>query len=89
MKNLPDVYTFQKKAWVAMEDFIDWYNKIFIPRVKENKRNMKKSGRLLLTLDNDLSHSCVNECENGKFLVLFMPLNVTPIIQPMVGWLCL
>lgn len=84
-KNLPVIYTSQRKAWMTSEVFIDWYDHTFIPKVKTHQEDMKKEGRVLLLLDNAPSHPCADtlERENGKFRVKFLPPNVTSLIQPM------
>ncbi|XP_054709506.1 jerky protein homolog-like [Uloborus diversus] len=68
-KNLPVIYTSQRKAWMTSEGFIDWYDHTFIPKVKTHQEDMKKEGRVLLLLDNAPSHPCADtlERENGKF----------------------
>ena len=84
-KNLPVIYTSQRKAWMTSDIFIDWYDHTFIPKVKTHQEDMKKEGRVLLLLDNAPSHPCADtlERENGKFQVKFLPPNVTSLIQPM------
>lgn len=85
VKCLPLCYKAQKNAWMDTDLFIDWYKNEFIPNVKRFRKEHKKTGRVLLLLDNAPSHPDV-ELLNGidkDFEAKYLPPNVTAIIQPM------
>ncbi|KRY38269.1 Calmodulin, partial [Trichinella spiralis] len=60
------------------------YDEIFIPHVKEYQHKTKKSGKMLLIIDNAPCHSCCEllDRKNGLFKVLFLPPNASSLVQP-------
>ena len=65
--------------------FIDWYTNDFIPRVKRQREQEDRNGKFLLVLDNAPSHPSedkLNEIDSC-FRVMFLPPNVTALLQPM------
>ncbi|KRX26316.1 Calmodulin, partial [Trichinella nelsoni] len=81
VQKLPMVYDYQPKAWMTEDIF---FLLIFIPHVKECQHKTKKSGKMLLIIDNAPCHSCCEllDCENGLFKVVFLPPNVSSLVQP-------
>ena len=81
----PTTYKSQKSAWMNLQVFIDWYTNDFIPQVKRQREQEGRNGKVLLVLDNAPSHpseDTLNEIESC-FRVMFLPPNVTALIQPM------
>lgn len=84
-KTLPVNYKSQKGAWMSQKIFVEWYDDIFIPAVKANKKANGLDGNVVLLLDNAPTHPKQEtlERENGRFRVQYLPPNVTALIQPM------
>uniref|UniRef100_A0A5S6Q4F3 DDE-1 domain-containing protein n=1 Tax=Trichuris muris TaxID=70415 RepID=A0A5S6Q4F3_TRIMR len=76
---------YQKKAWMNVEAFKDWFKTIFIPEVKRHQSSIGKTGKVLLLVDNTPAHPSVQQLDEVDELVTikFLPPNVTPLIQPM------
>lgn len=85
LKKLPLNYRNQRNSWMDTALFTDWYDNIFIPEVKKHQAETGENGKVLLIVDNAPSHPPKEslERENGLFKVLYLPPNVTSIIQPM------
>lgn len=82
---LPVIYKAQKNAWMTGDIFTQWYRDDFIPKVKEFRKREKKTGKVLLIMDNAPSHpeaESLNSIDRN-FSVMFLPPNVTALIQPM------
>uniref|UniRef100_A0A5S6QFT0 DDE-1 domain-containing protein n=1 Tax=Trichuris muris TaxID=70415 RepID=A0A5S6QFT0_TRIMR len=85
MKKPPVEYGYQRKAWMNVQLFKDWFIKIFITEVKKYQALIGKTGKVLLLIDNAPAHpsaaylNMVDEHVTMKFL----PPNVTALIQPM------
>ena len=58
---------------------------MFIPRVLEHQKTIGIEGKVVLILDNAPSHPNLDELNaiNMNFEVVYLPPNVTPLIQPM------
>ncbi|XP_054746758.1 jerky protein homolog-like [Anastrepha obliqua] len=56
-----------------------------LPHVKKYQKKINKKGNVLLLLDNAPTHPSESllERENGRFKALFLPPNVTSLLQPM------
>uniref|UniRef100_A0A5S6QLW1 DDE-1 domain-containing protein n=1 Tax=Trichuris muris TaxID=70415 RepID=A0A5S6QLW1_TRIMR len=76
---------YQKKAWMNVEAFKDWFKTIFMPEVKRHQSLIGKTGKVLLLVDNTPAHPSVQQLDEVDELVTikFLPPNVTPLIQPM------
>lgn len=85
VKKLPVVYKNQNKAWMTSALFTEWFDDVFIPDVKKYQKKINKKGNVLLLLDNAPTHPSESllERENGRFKALFLPPNVTSLLQPM------
>lgn len=84
MKNLPVKYLSQKNAWMDVSNFKTWFQEVFVPCVKQRQREENSTGPVLLLLDNAPAHPSVDIFEEYEnFKVMFLPPNVTSLIQPM------
>ncbi|XP_067139686.1 jerky protein homolog-like [Centruroides vittatus] len=85
IKKLPVTYKNQKNSCMDTTIFIEWYDTVFIPEVKKHHLKTGNSGNVFLLIDNAPSHfsNISLERENGKFKVVYLPPNVTSILQPM------
>ncbi|XP_023224155.1 jerky protein homolog-like [Centruroides sculpturatus] len=85
IKKLPVIYKNQKNSWMDASIFIEWYDNVFIPEVKKHQLRTGNTGKVLLLIDNAPSHpsNILLERENGKFKIVFLPPNITSILQPM------
>ncbi|XP_017481706.1 PREDICTED: jerky protein homolog-like [Rhagoletis zephyria] len=81
----PVEYRSSKSAWMTSTLFQNWFHFSFVPQVKTYLKNIGLPDKALLLLHNAPSHP--NEdtlrSEDGLIRVMFMPPNVTPLIQPM------
>ncbi|XP_037806580.1 jerky protein homolog-like [Lucilia sericata] len=79
-KTLPIKYDHSKNAWMTSSIFKNWFFKIFVP-----EKNLPQKS--VLILDNAPCHppedELVKETCDGKIWALYMPPNVTALIQPM------
>jgi len=81
VKVLPVVYKAQRSGWMGRIIFKEWYTDVFLPEI------MKKHGqnsRCVLLLDNAPSHPPAEGLNliSDLCLVIYLPLNVTAISQP-------
>ncbi|XP_039948366.1 jerky protein homolog-like [Bactrocera tryoni] len=76
----PVHYRHSKSAWMTAAIFKDWFHRSFIPEVTKflTKKGLPVKADLLI--DHASSHPPENEL---AILAMFMPPNVTPLIQPM------
>lgn len=83
--HLPVDYRAQSNAWMTAEIFLAWFNNVFVPSVKENLREkrMPEDSKVVLLLDNCRAHPLAQELKKGNISALFLPPNVTSLIQPM------
>ena len=83
MDNLPVKYTNQKNAWMESSIFKTWFFEQFVPSVKKFCDEKNLPHKALLLLDNAPTHP--DECElvSGDIRALFLPPNVTSLIQPL------
>ena len=85
MKLLPLKYSGQKSAWMTSALFHDWYHNTFVPYVREKLAALGLECKALLVLDNCSAHPDEKELvsDDGHIKVMFLPPNVTSLIQPM------
>lgn len=83
--NNPLVYRNSKNAWMTCTIFRNWFFQQFVPEVRNFLRTQNLPEKALLLLDNAPSHPSAEELKSsdGNIFVMFMPPNVTPLIQPM------
>ncbi|XP_053949198.1 jerky protein homolog-like [Anastrepha ludens] len=81
----PADYKSSKSTWMTSAIFKQWFHESFVPQVTSFLKQKALPIKALLLIDNDPSHSNVAELttENGQISAMFMPPNVTPLIQPM------
>lgn len=81
-ENLPVKYMNNKSAWMDKKLFMQWFKEVFIPEVKEKHGGRTK---VLLLLDNAPSHPAAEDLNavDSAVQVVFLPPNVTALIQPM------
>ena len=83
--HLPLHYTAQSNFWNDRKIFRHWFLYTFVPLVKEHFRNigMPEDSKFILLLDNCTAHSREFDLPPGNISVLYLPPNVTPLVQPM------
>lgn len=81
--NLPVDYKAQNKGWMTKSVFIEWFEQLFIPSVKSFLKKQNLPQKALLILDNCPGHPYVEDLNKSFIRVMFLPPNVTPILQPM------
>ncbi|XP_055371849.1 jerky protein homolog-like [Condylostylus longicornis] len=78
-------YDSSKSAWMTCSIFKTWFDTKFIPQVRcyLEQKGLRKTA--LLLLDNAPSHPPEDELisDDGQIITMFMPPNVTALIQPM------
>ncbi|XP_053960459.1 jerky protein homolog-like [Anastrepha ludens] len=81
----PTNYKSSKFAWMASAIFKQWFHESFVPQVTSFLKEKALPIKALLLIDNASSHPNEAELttENGQISAMFMPPNVTPLIQPM------
>lgn len=82
---LPLTYKAQKNSWMESGLFFEWYKNDIIPNVKAYRKKEKKTGKVLLILDNAPCHPEAEELNkvDKNFSVMYLPPNVTALLQPM------
>lgn len=88
MNDLPVIYNFSMNAWFAMK-ILKCFSNYFIPAVNRHQSDvlhiLRESVYALLLLDNPLAHPNLKELvsDAGQIRCLFLPPNMTSLIQPM------
>lgn len=82
---LPVIYKANSKAWVTQQIFLEWFNKNFVPEVREHFKNigLTDDSKILLLLDNCPAHPDVHDFKAKNVIVKYLPPNCTSLIQPM------
>ena len=85
MSALPVDFYSQKNAWIDTHIFHDWFRKQSVPLVRKYLAEKLLPACALLLLDNTPSHPSTPTLvsEDGNITCLFLPPNVTSILQPM------
>ncbi|XP_064419100.1 jerky protein homolog [Latimeria chalumnae] len=85
VRHLSVEYKAQTSAWMDREIFIYWFHHMFVPAVKEHFRKIGKpeNSKAILLLDNCRAHPKEQELVSGNIFTIFLPANVTSLIQPM------
>ncbi|GFV96259.1 jerky protein homolog-like [Trichonephila clavipes] len=73
----------KKKAWMNAMLFKEWFHDQFVPAVKKFNKENDLPQRAILLIDNALSHPDTEELSSGEIKAIFLPPNVTPLLQPM------
>jgi hypothetical protein len=78
VKNLPVTYMNQTNEWMTDNLFIDWYDKTFIPKVKNYRENIWKFGEKIAYCRQCIPPSqWTFRRENGKFSVMYQGITKT------------
>lgn len=82
---LPLQYDASKNAWMTRNIFQSWFHESFVPNVRQYSEKAGIEPKALLLLDNCTAHHFEDELcsDDGRINVIFLPPNVTPILQPM------
>ena len=80
---LPVHWKSNKKAWVTIEVFMDWFVKCFVPEVQRYCADKGLPFKVLLLLDNAPGHPATLDDLHPNVKVVYLPPNTTSILQPM------
>lgn len=82
---LPVDYKAQNKGWMTKSVFVEWFEQLFVPSVKKFLNKQKLPQKALLILDNCPGHPHEEDLniKDSFIRIMFLPPNVTPILQPM------
>ena len=81
--SLPVIWKSNKKAWVTLALFEDWFFHHFIHKIKFYYREKYIPFKILLILDNAHGHPPHLDDFHSDVKVLYLPLNTTLLLQPM------
>ncbi|XP_066428508.1 tigger transposable element-derived protein 1-like [Eleutherodactylus coqui] len=81
--SLPVVWKSNRKAWVTLAMFQDWFYHQFIPEVEQYFRDKNIPFNILLLLDNAPGHPPFLDGFHANVKVVFLPPNTTSLLQPM------
>ncbi|XP_053968756.1 tigger transposable element-derived protein 2-like [Anastrepha ludens] len=78
-------YRCSKRAWMTADIFEEWFHNSFVPEVTTFLIHEGLPVKAVLILDNAPCHpkQGLLKTECGSIFVLYMPPNVTPLLQPM------
>nr|XP_006114656.1 jerky protein-like [Pelodiscus sinensis]XP_006114657.1 jerky protein-like [Pelodiscus sinensis]XP_025036178.1 jerky protein-like [Pelodiscus sinensis] len=78
-------YKTQPNAWVDKDIFLYWFHHIFAPAVKDHlkERGLAEDTKVILVLDDSQARPSEAELVSGNIFTIFLPANVTSLIQPM------
>ena len=82
-KALPVIWRSNKKAWVTVTLFEEWFSQNFIPEVKKFCEEKGIPFNILLLMDNAPSHPSFLKHLSPNIKVVFLPPNTTSLLQPM------
>ncbi|XP_064118793.1 tigger transposable element-derived protein 1-like [Macrobrachium nipponense] len=80
---LPVIWKSNKKAWVTLMVFEDWFNDHFVPAVERYLTSKGLPFKALLVLDNAPGHPSNLSDMHPNVKVVYLPPNTTSLIQPM------
>ena len=85
MDLLPVQYSAQKSAWMNTDIFLEWFQDSFVPYVRKELTSLGLENKAVLVLDNCPAHPDAEYLvsDDGKIIALYLPPNVTSLIQPM------
>uniref|UniRef100_A0A7M4DWB0 DDE-1 domain-containing protein n=1 Tax=Crocodylus porosus TaxID=8502 RepID=A0A7M4DWB0_CROPO len=85
IRHLPVVCKAQSNAWMDKEKIYDWFHHVFVPSVKEHfrKNGKPEDSKSILLLDSCQAHPPECELVSGNSFTIFLPPDVTSLIQPM------
>lgn len=84
-QHLPVEYTVQPNSCMERNIFKHWFFKVFVPSVKKHfhKIGLPEDSKCILLLDNCNPFPKELELQSGNIFVVYLPPNVTALIQPM------
>ncbi|XP_069611020.1 tigger transposable element-derived protein 1-like [Ranitomeya imitator] len=80
---LPVIWKSNRKAWVTLAVFDDWFTNHFVPGVERYCTSKDIPFKVLLILDNAPGHPAHLDDFNPNVKVVYLPPNTTALIQPM------
>ena len=80
---LPVIWKSNKKAWVTLVLFEDWFMNHFVPEVERYCNGKGIDFKVLLVLDNAPGHPANLDDFHPNIKVVYLPPNTTALIQPM------
>ncbi|XP_064092997.1 tigger transposable element-derived protein 1-like isoform X2 [Macrobrachium nipponense] len=80
---LPVIWNSNKKAWVTLVIFEDWFVYHFVPAVEQYCASKKLPFKVLLVLDSAPCHPTNLNDLNPNVKVVYLPPNTTSVLQPM------
>ncbi|XP_064108006.1 tigger transposable element-derived protein 1-like [Macrobrachium nipponense] len=80
---LPVIWRSNKKAWVTLAVFEDWFVNYFVPSVERYCTSKGIPFKVLLVLDNPPGHPAQLENFNPNVKMVYLPPNTTALLQPM------
>lgn len=83
LQGLPASYSNQKSAWMDKNIFKTWFFDEFVPEVTKFLNERELPQKALLLIDNAPSHPDEEVLCSGDIKAIFLPPNVTSLIQPM------
>lgn len=81
--SLPVIWKSNKKAWVTLALFEDWFTNHFVPEVERYCAAKNIPFKILLILDNAPGHPAYLDDFNPNVKVAYLPPNTTSLLQPM------
>ncbi|XP_042221477.1 tigger transposable element-derived protein 1-like [Homarus americanus] len=81
--NLPVIWRSNKKAWMTVTLFQDWFTNYFCPAVERYNARRNISNKALLLLDNAPSHPVNLNDLSDNVRVEYIPKYTTSLLQPM------
>lgn len=76
-------YCLSKNAWQTRVLFKNWFNEVFVPQVTKFSLDHNLPPKALLIMDNASCHKELGAFETDDIKVLFLPPNVTSVLQPL------
>ncbi|XP_054569430.1 tigger transposable element-derived protein 1-like [Eptesicus fuscus] len=80
---LPVIWKSNKKAWVTLSVFEDWFTNHFVPEVKDYCASRGLPFKVLLVLDSAPCHPADLNDIHPNIKVAYLPPNSTSLLQPM------
>ncbi|KFD66983.1 hypothetical protein M514_20849 [Trichuris suis] len=80
---LPVFWQHNKKAWMTVILFTEWFNQCFVPEAKKYLESKGMAFKILLVIDNAPGHPQSVCFANANVEVKFLPANSTSLLQPL------
>lgn len=72
-----------KRGWMTAAVFVDWFDNKFVPDARRHCQDLSLPFRVALVLDSASGHPKFLVGRNKNVSVIFLPPNVTSLIQPL------